>query len=352
MTAEDRLRGRLRSAASSMPVGSGSLADVQARAAQLQRRRTAVRGGVGACALVAVAAIGLVSLRDGGVDEYATSAAAEALADAESAPAAAAPAADALSDASLKSDVGADAGDESFETAGARASAEMAEEEEMALAADDAAVPAEDQAMSDGAAADAVRGPDREPPDAASNPDRDRAGEPASPNGSAIADQSPESAGPELPLTVSPAADEGAQAVVFAAVVSAVAPPPGADAVEVQYSFSEGRALARVSDAWFAHDGTQWHAAEPSDAQLPEADRGGRRGPTAAVLHETTMLGVATSVEVSNGVAWLKHGERVWEICPIPDMEQAHSEIGWIGEHVAIVVGTPEQSLYLLERID
>lgn len=287
MTAEDRLRGRLRSAASSMSVGSGSLADVQARAAQLQRRRTAVRGGVGAFALVAVAAIGLVSLRGGGVDEYATSVAADAPADAERAPAAAAPAADALSDASPKSDMDADVGDESFETAGASASAEMAEEEEMALAADDAAAP-----------------------------------------------------------------DERAHAAVFAAVVSAVAPPPGADAVEVQYSFSEGRALARVSDAWFAHDGTQWHAAEPSDAPLPEADRGGRRGPTAAVLHETTMLGVATSVEVSDGVAWLKHGERVWVICPIPDMEQAHSEIGWIGEHVAIVVGTPEQSLYLLERID
>lgn len=286
MTAEDRLRGRLRSAASSMPVGSGSLAEVQARAAQLQRRRTAVRGGVGAFALVAVAAIGLVSLRGGGVDEYATSVAADAPADAERAPAAAAPVADALSDASLKSDVDADAGDESFETAGAGASAEMAAEEEMALPADDAAT------------------------------------------------------------------DERAHAAVFAAVVSAVAPPPGADAVEVQYSFSEGRALARVSDAWFAHDGTQWHAAEPSDAPLPEADRGGRRGSTAAVLHETTMLGVATSVEVSNGVAWLKHGKRVWVICPIPDMEQAHSEIGWIGEHVAIVVGTPEQSLYLLERID
>ena len=72
MTAEDRLRDRLRGAASSVPVGSGSLADVQARAAQLQRRRNAVRGSVGAFALVAVAAIGVVSLRDGGIDEFST----------------------------------------------------------------------------------------------------------------------------------------------------------------------------------------------------------------------------------------------------------------------------------------
>lgn len=324
MTAEDRLRGRLRSAASSMPVGSGSLAGVQARAAQLQRRRNAARGGVGAFALVAVAAIGVVSVRDGGVDEYATSVAAEAPASVESAPTAPPPAADAVSDASLKSDVDAEAGDEAFETEDARASAEMADEEEMALAADDAM----------------------------SGPDGDRVGELVSPEGPVVGDRDRESAGEELPLTVSPLADDSTRTAVFATAVSAVSPPPGTDAAEVQYSLSEGRAFARVSDAWFVHDGTQWHVAEPSDAFTPEAEGDGRRGPTPSVLHETTMLGVATSVEVSAGAAWLKHGERVWEICPVPDAGQAHSMIGWLGEHVAIVVGVPEQSLYMLERID
>ena len=352
MTAEDRLRGRLRSAASEMPVGSGSLTGVQARAAQLQRRRNAVRGGVGAFALVAVAAIGVASLRDGGVDEYATSVAAEAPASVGSAPTAATPAADAVSDVSLKGDVDAQAGDEAFLTEGAKASAEMADEEEMALAADDAMPGADEQATGDGAAGDLAAGPDREADDAVSRPDGDRAGELASPNGAVVGDRDRESAGEELPSTVSPLADDSTRTAVFATAVSAVSPPPGADAAEVQYSLSEGRAFARVSDAWFVHDGTQWHVAEPSDASMPEADEGSRRGATPSVLHETTMLGVVTSVEVSDGAAWLKHGERVWEICPIPDAGQAHSMVGWLGEHVAIVVGVPEQSLYVLERID
>lgn len=257
MTDEDLLRGRLRSAASEMPVGSGSLTGVQARAAQLQRRRSAVRGGVGAFALVAVALVGVVSLRDGGIDEYSTT---------------------------------------------------MIDSDDSAGAAEAESMPATTAAV------------------------------PASAADEDMADDK--------------MAVERLPSAVFAVAVTAVSPPPGADAADVRYFLSEGRARARVSDAWFVHDGTQWRAAEPPDVSMPEAEQGRRGGPKPSVLHETKLLGVVTSVEVSGGVAWLKHGERVWEICPIPHVDQAHSMIGWMGEHVAIVVGIPEQSLYLLERID
>lgn len=318
MTDEDLLRGRLRSAASEMPVGSGSLTGVQARAAQLQRRRSAVRGGVGAFALVAVALVGVVSLRDGGLDELTDSVvAAEQQEAAEPMSATTAAVAFSVAEEEMAEEEMADD--------------EMADDE---MAAEAGIEPAAEAATSDDAA----------PLDASTLREIPQSGTTA-PLDSEELEQ-------ETALAADDAADESLPAAAFAAAVTAVSPPPGAGAADVRYFLSEGRARARVSDAWFVHDGTQWHAAEPPDASMPEADEGGRGGPKPSVLHETTLLGVATSVEVSGGVAWLKHGERVWEICPIPHVDQAHSMIAWMGEHVAIVVGIPEQSLYLLERID
>ena len=64
------------------------------------------------------------------------------------------------------------------------------------------------------------------------------------------------------------------------------------------------------------------------------------------------MLEVATSVEVSNGVAVLRRGDQAWDVCPIPDTDEAHGEIGWAGEHLAVVVGKPEQTLFVIQRTE
>ena len=69
-------------------------------------------------------------------------------------------------------------------------------------------------------------------------------------------------------------------------------------------------------------------------------------------LHRTTMLDVDTTVEVSAGMALLKHGDQSWEVCPIPDVEQANGEVGWAGEHLAVVVGKPEQTLFVIQRAE
>ena len=64
------------------------------------------------------------------------------------------------------------------------------------------------------------------------------------------------------------------------------------------------------------------------------------------------MLEVTTSVEVSDGMALLRRGDQTWEVCPIPDVEEAHGEIGWAGENLAVVVGKPEQTLFVVERTE
>ena len=69
-------------------------------------------------------------------------------------------------------------------------------------------------------------------------------------------------------------------------------------------------------------------------------------------LHRTTMLDVDTTVEVSAGMAMLKHGDQSWEVCPISDVEQANGEVGWAGEHLAVVVGKPEQTLFVIQRAE
>lgn len=453
MTAEDLLRDRLRGAASSMPVGSGSLAGVQARAAQLQRRRNAVRGSVGAFALVAVAAIGVVSLRDGGIDEFSTTM--------------------------------ADSGD----AAEAAAVPAMTAAAAFGVATDDMA--AEDD-MADEAAADIVTAAAAS--DNESHQDESEMSQDAAAGGA------------------TPPARSDPEAAVFGTTVSIVKPPAEMEGADMSYSFSGGHALARAGGNWYAHDGADWKSLgspgdmevvavdlsesgriavfgvvrplecdrsqvvavrtgdgwsyvrvdddTPSavgwdlldarirvtdtavelervehlwldercaDASLPETltepaarlvadlellgeilrtswpaallDGGFAArwpdvassdahvaaasgadldwiaassptyttaaqplppsqprddGAVAVALHETTIMNVATTVHVSGGMAMLMRGDQMWEVCPIPDEElhQVHGQIGQAGEHLAVVVGKPDQTLFMVERTE
>ena len=472
MTAEDRLRSRLRSTASSMPVGSGSLAGVQARAAQLQRRRNAARGGVGAFALVAVALVGVISLRNGGIDEFSTT-----MAD---------------------SDDAAEAGAMPATTAGIAASAEdeemaaedMADEAEVELTA--AAATSEEESLQDG-------------PD---SPEGAETG--IAPSDSEVLEE--EAAGDlENWETTSPARSDP-ETAVFATTVSIVKPPAEAEGADMRYSFSGAHAVAQAADNWYAYDGTDWQSVGlPDDMEVVAVDLSGSgriavfgvvrplecirsqvvavrtdtrwsyvrvdddtpptvgwelldarirvtdtaielerverlwlddecadasssgslseraaelvaeleqlgeirrdswpyavldggfaehwpdvarsdahgaaassadldwtaisppkytvpavkltRGRTAdggdatAALHETTIMDIATTVHVSGGMAMLQRGEQTWEVCPIPDeeLDQVNGEIGRAGEHLAVVVGKPEQTLFIVERTE
>ena len=346
MTVEDRLRSGLRSAAESMPAASGSLTDVQARAAQRQRRRAAVRGSAGVFALAAVAAIGAMTVR-GGSGDYATSTdAADAV---ESTTLY-----EAFEDSEMSADDQADSDEAALASTAsveaATVSVESAEAEQAAAgpATADASAQDDDHASRGGTADGDETDPGGAPDNSAPSPEPEQAGELAVPEGSAAAGTEPDDG--QLPLTMSPEADAGADAAVFADAVAVVAPPAGTEPAEVRYSFGGGFVLAQAGDAWFAHDGRQWRRAEPPESPPAGPVSGGQPGPSAVVLDTASMLGVAASVEVSGGVAWLKYGERTWELRPIPDVAQAHAGIGWIGEHIAVIVGAPEQSLYVLAR--
>lgn len=468
MTAEDRLRGRLRSAASSMPVGSGSLAGVQARAAQLQRRRTAARGGMGAFALVAVAAIGVMSLRDGGFRDDAGS----AMATESQEGAAATPAPTAAVAASADDEDTAEEADIELPAAAA-----MSEDESQ----QDAPAPLEDAEAS-----------------AAAPPDSEALEEDAAGDSENWDSTPPDSSDPE--------------AAVFATTVSIVKPPPAAEGAAMRYSFSGGHAVARAADSWYAYDGADWQSVGlPDDLEVVAVDLSGsgrlavfgvvralectreqvvavRTGeewsyvrvdddtplavgwelldarihvtdtaieleraerlwlddqcagpseheapteraaklvadleelgeirrdswpyalldggfaarwpdvarsdahaaaassadldwttmrlpkytvpavkptPTSppdgaaatAALHETTIMDVATTVHVNGGMAMLQRGEQTWVVCPIPDegLDQVNGQIGRAGEHLAVVVGKPEQTLFIVERTE
>ena len=459
MTDEDLLRRRLRSAASQMPVGSGSLAGVQTRAAQLQRRRNALRGGVGAFALAAVALVGVVSLRGGGRGD---------LTDAEAA-ATAQESAEAMPATTAASAAEGDMADE------AASDGDMAEESGIERA--DAPVTDDDESHQDApeqyedAASGVITPPGSEPP-AASDTD----------------------------------------AAVFATTVSVVKPPPQAGGAEMRYSFSGQHAVVQVADNWYAYDGADWqsvglpgdmevvavdlsmpgriavfgvvqplectreqvvavrtgeqwsyvrvdddtpptvgwellgarirvtdsaleleraerlwldeqcpvppqhesptgaaaeliadldefgdiqrassllarldggfarrwpdvassdaHAAAASGADLAWAPARAPKytapaqqlapsgpdddGAATVALHETTVMDVATTVHVSHGVATLRRGEQTWEVCPVPEeeLDRVSGEIGRAGEHLAVVVGKPEQTLFIVERAD
>ncbi len=448
MTAEDHLRDRLRGAASSMPVGSGSLAGVQARAAQLQRRRNAVRGSVGAFALVAVAAIGVVSLRDGGIDEFSTT----------------------MADSGDAAEAAEDLPATTAAVALSVAEEEMADEEMATEEMADATTP---------------------------------------PLGETL---EPAAAGESENWDSKPAARSDPDAAVFGTTVSIVKPPAEVEGADMRYSFSGQHAVASAAGNWYAYDGADWqsvglpddmevvavdlsgsgriavfgvvrplecdrsqvvavrtgdgwsyvrvdddtpptagwelldarirvtdtavelerverlwpdeqcadasppetlteraaklvadlellgeiwrtswptavldggfaarwsdvassdaHAAAASGADLdwtavspptyttpavpltPSQSRDD--GTVAVALHETTIMDVATTVHVSGGMAMLKRGDQTWEVCPIPDEElhQVHGQIGHAGEHLAVVVGKPEQTLFLVERTE
>ena len=464
MTGEDRLRSHLQHTAASLPTGPGSLSAVHARAAQMQRRRNAVRGGAGAFALVAVAAIGIVSLQDRGVQDYATD---------------------------------ADAASEDF------ASEDFAVEEQTPLGTvgdfaddgDDSLAGAQDPS---GSVEDFERAEESDEPEVAMATEAQTSPQDTEADASQTSDESPSS-------------DSDGRSAVFASAVSAIAPPAEAEGTSMRYSFSGAHALARSDDEWYAYDGAQWqlvglpenievvavdlsgseriailgvvrpfecaiehvvgvstadgwsfariddgtppmvnsellHArvrvtdsaveverierlwlydecadpqeyADPSgdaaelvadleqlgeiqrqswlvaefepdftqhwprvasdDAsaaalqrselqwtrteaplytvearELTAAARPSVDDAIAVALHETTMLEVATSVEVSDGMAVLRRGDQSWDVCPIPDVDEVHGEIGWAGEHLAVVVGKPEQTLFVVKRTE
>ena len=101
-----------------------------------------------------------------------------------------------------------------------------------------------------------------------------------------------------------------------------------------------------------------WTAANPPTLTTPAVQLTPSRTPDGGAetvaLHETTIMDVATTVHVSGGMAMLKRGDQTWEVCPIPDDElhQVHGQIGQAGEHLAVVVGKPEQTLFLVERTE
>ena len=453
MNAEDRLRSHLQHTAASLPTGSGSLGAVHARAAQMQRRRNAVRGGAGAFALVAVAAIGIVSFQDRGVQDFATEAEADIASD----------------DFAVEEQASLGAGDDSFAVAadvsGSTEDFEMAEESDEP----EVAMTAEVETSSQDTEADTSQSSDE-----------------------------------------SRRTDSDGSGVVFASAVSVVAPPAEAEGTAMRYSFSGAHAVAQSADDWYAFDGSQWQSLGlPENIEVVAVDLSGSEriailgivrplecaieyvvgvqtadgwsfariddgtppmvnsellharvrvtdsaleverterltlydecadaeefepvfgeaaklvddllelveiqrqswlmaplepdfaqhwprvasddAPTAALqgselqwaatesplytveareltaagrptddaiavaLHETTMLEVATSVEVSNGMAVLRHGDLTWDVCPIPDPDEAHGEIGWAGDHLAVVVGKPEQTLFVVQRTE
>ncbi len=480
MTAEDRLRSRLHREAASMPTGPGSLTDVQARAAQLQRRRTVVRSGAGAFVLAAVALAGIVSLRNGSINERSAT-----TADADDAAEAAA-----MADTS-----------ESGMAESGMAESDMAEsdmvEPDIALSeAGDAlsAIDERPEAGDDMADDDTV--------DAEMADEEMAAGEMAA---EALAETTTDQTDSQQAL--SPASSE-AETAVFATTVSTVKPPPAPEGAALRYSFSGRHALAQTADSWYAYDGTDWQpvvlpdhmevaavdltesgriavlgvmqplecdraqvvavrigtqwsyvhvnddtppavgwelldarvrvtdtgielerserlwlddkcadtsatltgsaaelvtelrhlgeirrdsqlyarlnggfaqrwpevarfdvrAATTSDAVLDWTDASppehstpalrltpnqqGDSNASAAVLGETTVLGVTATMRASGAMVVLQRGEQTWEICPIAneELELVHGEIGWAGEHLAVIVGKPNQTLFLVER--
>ncbi len=457
MTAEDRLRSHLQQTAASLPTGSSSLGAVHTRAAQMQRRRNAVRGGAGVFALIAVAAIGVVSLQDRGVQDFATQA-----------------------DVDIASD-------------------DFAVEEQTPLGdfaddGDDASAAAEDMDDAPASTADFEVADDAEEAEIAMADEAETSPQDTEADASQSIDESPRT-------------DSDTRGVVFASAVSAVAPPSETEGTAMRYSFSGAHALVQSDDEWYAYDGSQWQlvglpenievaavdlsgseriailgvvrplecavehvvgvktadgwsftriddgtppmvsselldgrvhltdaavvverterlwlndeCADPGEYEPPAGDaaalvaeleqlgelqrqswlvaelepdfaqhwpqvasddaaaarselqwtsteaplytveareltaaRPSTDDAIAVALHETTMLEVATSVEVSDGMALLRRGDQTWEVCPIPDVEEAHGEIGWAGENLAVVVGKPEQTLFVVKRTE
>ena len=293
MTAEDRLRDRLRSVGASMPLGTGSLTGVQARAARLQRRRTAARAGAGALALVAVVAVGLTTLRDGGIDEFSDSVATESQADA------ATPAGDAVNGLPEPVDVGAAAEKDP------RLEAEMSEEEfldePVAAAADEFVDDLADSAMSDESDMSDESG------------ESDKSAVPAESDMLGASDDA------ELPGG-SDASGVGRQGVVFARTVSVVKPPVAVPAAVMRYSFSGSHALARTADDWYAYDGADWQSLGlPDDMEVVAVD-----------LSDTGRLavfGVVQPLECARAQVVAVRTDETWSYVRVDD--GTPSSVGW-----------------------
>ena len=230
MSAEDRLRDRLRDAAPTMPVGSGSLTGVQVRAAQLQRRRNAVRGVAGAFALVAVALVGFASLRDGVIEDFPTFVEGETPADAAAVP-----------------------------VATAESGRAIAADEEMADEADD---DSDDGADIESVAAASVSEDTQQELGGAASEDSVEMGQAALDDSEQQEDEPP--------------SRDDSQSASFATAVSIVKPPPEVEGVAMSYSFSGEHAVARADDDWYAYDGSQWQAVGiPDDIEVVAVDLSG-----------------------------------------------------------------------------
>ncbi|WP_419946847.1 hypothetical protein [Candidatus Poriferisodalis sp.] len=432
MTAEDRLRDRLRSAASSMPVSSGLLTSVQARSAQLQRRRNALRGGVGTFALVAVALVGVMSLRSRSIDEY--SAPMQDSGDA--------------AEAAMSEDESRQGGPEQQETAQsgvASPDSEALEQETADESANWGSAPpasadpetavfattvsivrpppaAEDATMRysfsgrhavaraadgwyayDGADWQSVGLPDDLEVVAVDLSGSGRVAvfgvvRPLECSRSQVVavrtdetwryvrvdDGTPPTVAWELldaRIRVTDTAIELERAERLwlddqCADASSPLTPKAAELVAELELLGEIRRdswphapldggfaerwphMARSDAHAAAASGADldWTAVIPSRLTVPavklNTGRTADGGAVTVALHETIVLDVATTVHVSGGMAMLQRGEQTWEVCPIPDEElhQVNGEIGQAGEHLAVVVGKPEQTLFVVER--
>ena len=269
MTAADDVRGRLRRAGAAIPLAQGSLGDVQARAARLRRRNSAVRGAAGACALAAVAAVGVAALRTGSAGDYSTTA--DALAATDAVP---------EFDAASASDAGAASDDVAETAAGAASDAGADEASERAESEEQLAPPSPDASLSataDTAMGSASGGADDAddtvlaPQDvaydhrSASDSRAESAWEfgtgsgtrwdAESAGGSPYAQSHRDTHPAERPPWNRPG--DGA---VFASTLAVVAPPPEAEGADMRYSFSGAHAVARTADAWYSYDGTGWRS--------------------------------------------------------------------------------------------
>ncbi len=476
MSTEDRLRSWLHSAASSMSVGSASLSDVQRRAARLQRRRNVTRGGLGVCALVAVAAIGVGIVRSGQLGD-------------------------------LTSTVNGGS-DEEMQTSAVAEAAEIDIAQDMWRGVEP--------------------GSDAAPPTsvvrvASSEPSRDEATESsasiAGPSDgeradSQISDATSEETSDDSAQLGETASGSSTQEVAeFSTTVRVVTPPQTAEDGHWQYWFSGAHAVTQAANQWYTFDGEAWtsvglpadlkvvavdlstsgrsailgvvrplechreqvigvfaggnwsyvrvnndvptmvrrdlldarirvtdtaieierleylwldeacaedetlsseslqlvedlqrlgdfyrmswlhvpldggfaerwpavasadaNTAAQADARLdwirtrppqnsinappplkerrPASDDVDSQGAGSLILHQTVVGGVEAMVHVVDGSAILERGSQIWEICPVSDeeLDYVFGVIGSAGEHLAVVIGKPEQELFIVER--
>ena len=412
MTAQDRLRSHLQHTAASLPTGPGSLSAVRARAAQMQRRRNAVRGGAGAFALV--------SVQDRGVQDSVADP--ETADDFDEPQIATATEADELPQ-------GTDAAESQSFDEGRRSDSDLGGSDGGGVvfaAAVSVVAPPPDAAQSqisysfsggyalaraedDWYAYDGVDWQSVGLPEGieigavdVSAPDRVAAFGVVRPSACVVAhvvaartpqgwgyvrvdDGTPPTVASELldarvRVTETAIELERTERLWFDVECGDVAeyPQPSGDAAVLvaeleQYGEITRRswlhaplepdfesqwgavaddeahsaALKRAALVWTPSRPTRISAALRLTENSTTADEA-----TSILLDEAMIHEVATSVHVAGGTAWLSRGGQVWEVCPIPDPDEALAEIGWAGENLAVIVGKPEQTLFVVERTE